>query len=86
MLRRVELPHYYHETAAVDSLHDVLPFYQISAEKIAQQLGISTPQILKLLAHKNCLTTKDAQQIENMCGMSADLLLKIDADYQRNYS
>ncbi|MCH5462643.1 hypothetical protein HC026_09450 [Lactobacillus sp. LC28-10] len=85
MLKRFALPHYYHEVAAVDSLHDVLPFYQISSEKIAQQLGISTPQILKLLAHKNSLAPKEIQQIENLCGMSADLLLKIDADYQRNY-
>ncbi|GAX02580.1 XRE family transcriptional regulator [Secundilactobacillus pentosiphilus] len=85
MLNRVELTRYYHETANVDRLHGVLPYYQICTDKIALQLGLSTQQVLKLLSHQCCLKTKTAQEIENTAGLSADLLLKIDADYQRNY-
>lgn len=85
MSNRVELPRYYHEAANVDNLHDVLPFYQICTDKIALQLGLSTQQVLKLLSHHCCLKAKTAQGIENIAGLSADLLLMIDADYQRNY-
>lgn len=86
MANRFNLVRYYHETACADILRKTMPYYQIGYEKMAQQLGISTLQTLKLLSHKHCLTTNLARRIENRSGLSADLLLKLDADYQRNPS
>jgi len=86
MPNRFNLVRYYHETARTDILRKTMPYYQISSDKIAQQLGISTQQVLELLSHKRCLTTEMARRIESRSGLSADLLLKLDADYQRNPS
>lgn len=86
MLNRINLVRYYHETASADNLRKTMPYYQISADKFAQQLGISTLQALELLSHKRHLTTAMAQKIENLSGLPAELLLKLDADYQRNPS
>ncbi|MCH5462639.1 hypothetical protein HC026_09430 [Lactobacillus sp. LC28-10] len=84
MLNRINLTRYYHETAHSDSLQAIMPFYQIGFDKMAQQLGISTQRMLELLSHKRHLTTMMAQQIECSSGLSAELLLKLDADYQRS--
>lgn len=85
MLNRINLTRYYHEAAHSDSLRATMPYYQIGFDRMAQQLGISTQTILELLAHKRHLTPEMAQQIECISGLPAELLLKIDADYQRNH-
>lgn len=84
MSNRINFARYHHETAQVETLEGTMPYYQVGTERMAQQLGISTQLVLELLSHKRALTTQLARKIESTSGLSADLLLELDADYQRN--
>lgn len=82
MLHRENRVRGYYTSSAADLLKEVMSFYKISQGALAKKLGVSQKDISDLLNHRRYLNAPLASRLENVTGVSSQLLLALDANYQ----
>lgn len=82
MLHRENKIIHYHTSSAADLLKEVMEYYDITQEDLAQRIGVSQKNISDILNRKRFLTEILALRIEKVMGISSKLLLFLDTNYK----
>lgn len=69
-------------TSAADTLKETMEFYNVSQTELPKHLNISQKHVSDILNRKKFLSTELALKIEVVTGISANLLLNLDLNYQ----
>lgn len=82
MLHRENKIVHYHTSSAADLLKEVMDYYNITQDDLAQRIGVSQKNISDILNRKRYLTEVIALRIEKVMGISSKLLLSLDTNYK----
>lgn len=82
MLHRENKIKQYHTSSAADLLKEVMDYYDITQEDLANRIGVSQKNISDILNRKRYLTEILALRIEKVMGISSKLLLSLDSNYK----
>lgn len=82
MLHRENKVKQYHTSSAADLLKEVMDYYDITQEDLANRIGVSQKNISDILNRKRYLTEVLALRIEQVMGISSKLLLSLDSNYK----
>lgn len=82
MLHRENKIRKYHTNSAADLLREVMEYYNITQQDLADRIGVSQKNISDILNRKRYLTEVLALRIEKVMGISSELLLSLDANYK----
>lgn len=65
-------------TSAADTLKETLMYHHISQKDFADKLGISQAHVSDVLSRKKFMSDELALKIEQVTGISAEFLLRLD--------
>ncbi|WP_251545379.1 helix-turn-helix transcriptional regulator [Limosilactobacillus caecicola] len=82
MLHRENNIRTYHTSSAADLLQEVMDFYNITQQDLADRIGTTQKHISDILNRKRYLNEVLALSIEKVMGISSELLLSLDANYK----
>ncbi|MGQ5709773.1 HigA family addiction module antitoxin [Lactobacillus sp. PSON] len=82
MLHRENKIQEYHTSSASDLLKEVMEYYDITQQDLADRIGVSQKNISDILNKKRYLTEVLALRIEKVMGISSELLLSLDSNYK----
>lgn len=84
MLHRENKIRQYHTSSAADLIQEVMNYYDITQEDLANRIGVSQKNISNILNRKRYLNETMALRIEKVMGISSRLLLSLDLNYKLN--
>lgn len=84
MLHRENKIKAYHTTSAADLLKETMAYYGITQADLASRIGVSQKNVSDILNHKRYLTPTLVMRIEIVTGISGQLLLTLDDNYNLN--
>jgi antitoxin HigA-1 len=70
------------EFSAADTVKETLEYYKITQKEFAFRLGISQAHVSDILNRRKFMSEELALKIEQVTGISAELLLRMDFNYQ----
>lgn len=82
MLHRENKIREYHTSSAADLLKEVMDFYNITQEDLADRIGVTQKNVSDILNKKRFITEVLALRIEKVTGISSKLLLSLDSNYK----
>lgn len=82
MLHRENKIRQYHTSSAADLLQEVMDYYDITQQDLADRIGVTQKNISDILNRKRYLTEVLALRIEKVMGISSELLLSLDSNYK----
>ncbi|EHI75244.1 Plasmid maintenance system antidote protein [Streptococcus criceti] len=69
-------------TSAADTLAELLAYHHINQGDFAERIGVSQKHVSDLLNRKKFLTADLAVRVEQVTGLSAEFLLRLDIAYK----
>lgn len=69
-------------TSASDTLKETLEAYKVPQKDFAERIGISTTHLSDILSRKRFMTEPIALRIQEVTGISAKFLLRLDFQYK----
>jgi plasmid maintenance system antidote protein VapI len=69
-------------TSAADTLLETLQFYHITQTDFAERIGVSQKTVSDILNRKQFLSIELAKRVEEVTGIPAKILLRLDLEYR----
>lgn len=82
MLHRENGIRKYHTSSAADLIKEVMDHYDITQADLADRIGVTQKNVSDILNKKRYLTEILALRIEEVMGISSQLLLSLDSNYK----
>lgn len=69
-------------TSAADTLSELLAYHHIKQSDFAERIGVSQKHVSDLLNRKKFLNANLAVRVEQVTGLPAEFLLRLDINYK----